>query len=446
MKQFNRAGLIACGMVLALSSTSQAETISEAVDQVIQTNPQVRAQVHNRLARDQEVVQAKAGYFPTLDVNAAAGFAEDQEPVEQSRDPWEATIGLRQNVFRGFADMGEISRQEARVASSAYLLQGTSEDLALNTSRVYTNVLRKQELKRIADENLEIHLRIADQIRLRSDSGVGSQADTEQIQGRLALAQSNVVIAETNVLDAQTEYLAVVGHLPMDLTQPASPDSLMPDSLEDATLQAISANPILKSAMSDLEARQQQYEVAKAPYYPILDIELDQRWEDDLERDNFSGEREYFQALGRVRYNLFNGWRDQGRKAETLEQVSEAREIKNNTERQVVESMRLSWMAYMSVLDRIDYLRNYITSTGATAEAYAKQFDIGKRTLLDVLNAEAEAINARVDLVDAEYDGLYAQYRILNATGSLVEAFGLQWPEEALVDDDQDMETEGDNG
>jgi adhesin transport system outer membrane protein len=232
----------------------------------------------------------------------------------------------------------------------------------------------------------------------------------------------------------------------MDLTQPASPDSLMPDSLEDATLQAISANPILKSAMSDLEARQQQYEVAKAPYYPILDIELDQRWEDDLERDNFSGEREYFQALGRVRYNLFNGWRDQGRKAETLEQVSEAREIKNNTERQVVESMRLSWMAYMSVLDRIDYLRNYITSTGATAEAYAKQFDIGKRTLLDVLNAEAEAINARVDLVDAEYDGLYAQYRILNATGSLVEAFGLQWPEEALVDDDQDMETEGDNG
>ncbi len=444
MKHYKRAGLIACGMVLALCNISQGETISEAVDQVIQTNPRVRAQVHNRLARDQEVVQARAGYYPSLDVDAAAGFAEDSKPVDQSRDPYEATIGLRQNLFRGFADQGEIARQEARVKSSAYLLQGTSEDLALNASRVYINVLRKQELKNIADENLEIHLRIADQIRLRSDSGVGSQADTEQIQGRLALAQSNVVIAETNLLDAQTEYLAVVGHLPMDLTRPASPDSLMPDSLEDATLQAISANPILKSAMADLEARQQQYEVAKAPYYPILDIELDQHWEDDLDR--IDSEREYFSALGRVRYNLFNGWRDQGRKAETLELVSEAREIKNNTERQVVESMRLSWMAYMSVLDRIDYLRNYITSSNATAEAYAKQFDIGKRSLLDVLDAEAEAINARVDLVDAEADGLYAQYRILNATGSLVEAFGLQWPEEALVDDDQDMEAEDDNG
>jgi len=431
IKKISRAGLVAVGLLFALSSASQGETLSEAVDQVIQTNPQVRAQVHNRLARDQEVVQAKSGYFPTLDINAAAGYAEDSKPLDEDRDPYEATISLRQNVFRGFADQGEVARQEARVKSSAYLLQGTSEDLALNAARVYLNVLRKQEQKNIADENLEIHLRIADQIRLRSDSGVGSQADTEQIQGRLSLAQTNVVVAETNLLDAQTEYLAVVGQLPDELTMPLPPNSRMPNSLEEATLAALEANPILKSAMSDLEAREQQYEVAKAPYYPILDIELDQRWEDDLDR--VDTEREYWSALGRVRYNLFNGWRDQGRKAETLEQVSEAREIKNNTERQVVESMRLSWMAYMSVMDRIDYLRDYIESTGATAEAYTKQFDIGKRTLLDVLDAEAEAINAQVDFVDAEFDGIYAQYRILNATGQLVDSFGLEYPEEAMV-------------
>lgn len=437
IKKIKRSGLLACGLVLALSAQSQGETISEAVDQVIQTNPQVQSQIHNRLARDQEVVQARAGYYPTLDGYLAGGYADYNKPIEDELDPFEAGFNLRQNVFRGFADQGEIARQRARVDSSAYLLQGTSEDLALATARVYINVLRKQELKEIADENLEIHLRIADQIKLRSDSGVSSQADTDQIQGRLALAQSNVVIADTNLQDAMTEYLAVVGHLPMDLTQPLPPNNKMFDSLEDATLAAMAANPILKSAAADLEARQQQYEVAKAPFYPILDIELDQRWDEDISVSTVTGEREWFQALGRVRYNFFNGFRDQGRKAETLEQVSEAREIKNNTERQVVESMRLSWMAYMSVLDRIDYLRNYMKSSRATAIAYAKQFDIGKRTLLDVLDAEAEAVNARADLVDAESDGLFAQYRILAATAQLVDSFGLAWPEEALVENDQ---------
>ncbi len=434
IKKISRAGLLVGGIFLALGGTLQAETISEAVDQVIQTNPRVRSQIHNRLARDQEVVQARAGYYPTLDGYLAGGYADYNKPIEDELDPYEAGFNLRQNVFRGFADQGEIARQKARVASSAYLLQGTSENLALDASRVYINVLRKQELKQIADENLAIHLRIADQINLRSQSGVGSQADSDQIQGRVALAQSNVVIAETNLQDAMSEYLAVVGHLPMDLTQPLPPNSRMPDSLEEATLAALGANPILKSAASDLEAREQQYEVAKAPYYPILDIELDQRWDEDISVSTVTGEREWFQALGRLRYNFFNGFRDQGRKAETLEQVSEAREIKNNTERQVVESMRLSWMAYMSVLDRIDYLRNYMEASRATAVAYAKQFDIGKRSLLDVLDGEAEAINARADLVDAEADGLFAQYRILATTGQLVETFGLAWPEEALVD------------
>jgi adhesin transport system outer membrane protein len=222
----------------------------------------------------------------------------------------------------------------------------------------------------------------------------------------------------------------------MNLTQPLPPNSRMFNSLEDATLNALAANPILKSASADLEARQQQYEVAKAPYYPIIDIELDQRWDEDISISTITGEREWFQALGRVRYNFFNGFRDQARKAETLELVSEAREIKNNTERQVVESMRLSWMAYMSVLDRIDYLRNYVSYTRDTAVAYAKQFDIGKRTLLDVLDSEAEAIQSRADLVDAEADGLFAQYRILAATGQLVDTFGLAWPEQAMVDED----------
>lgn len=435
-KYISRSGLCAFGLLLALNAPAKAETITEAVEEVIQTNPQVQRQIHNRLARDQEVRQARAGYYPTLDGYLAGGYANYNEPVDDELDPYEAGFNLRQNVFRGFADQGEIARQQARVASSAYLLQGTSEDLALETGRVYINVLRKQELKEIADENLAIHLRIADQIKLRSQSGVSSQADTDQIQGRLSLAQANVVIAETNLQDAMSEYLAVVGRLPMNLTQPLPPNSRMFNSLEDATLDALAANPILKSASADLEARQQQYEVAKAPYYPIIDIELDQRWDEDISVSTVTGEREWFQALGRVRYNFFNGFRDQARKAETLELVSEAREIKNNTERQVVESMRLSWMAYMSVLDRIDYLRNYVSYTRDTAVAYAKQFDIGKRTLLDVLDSEAEAIQSRADLVDAEADGLFAQYRILAATGQLVDTFGLAWPEQAMVDED----------
>jgi adhesin transport system outer membrane protein len=86
-----------------------------------------------------------------------------------------------------------------------------------------------------------------------------------------------------------------------------------------------------------------------------------------------------------VRFNIFNGFSDKARIAETSHLISEAREIQNNTHRQIIESIRLSWVAYTSSRNRITYLENYVKSTGLTAEAFSKQWNIGRRTMFDVL-------------------------------------------------------------
>jgi adhesin transport system outer membrane protein len=419
------------GLCLFGAGVSSAETLGEAITEVLQTHPQVRAQAYSRLAKDEEVGQAKAGYFPTLDIEGAIGWADYQEPDVGNLDPREASISVRQNVFNGMATINEVSRTEAGVKSSAYALQGVSENMALRTAAAYLEVLRRQEIVALAQENLLNHQRIADQVELRSNSGVGSQADADQVQGRLSLAQSNVVVTETNLLDAKTNYLALVGHLPGDLNKPVSPDGWMPPSIDDAEKIALDEHPTLKSANADLEARKYQDDVADSPFYPILDLELDQIWQEDMTSDETREEKTI--AMVRLRYNLFNGFNDRSRQLETTQLVSEAREIRNNTARQVVESLRLSWMAYQAVVQREEYVKKHVDSSQATTESYSKQFDLGKRTLLDVLDTEAELIEAKRDLIDVVYDGLYAQYRILNSMGRLTETLGLSLPEESVV-------------
>jgi adhesin transport system outer membrane protein len=434
MKWFANASVaVIGGLFLAAGSSVQSETLTEAIAEIIKTNPEVKALGYNRLARDEEVVQAKSGYFPTLDFSAGAGVEDIQKPESDSLDPVEVKLSLRQNIFAGFSTMNEVDRQKARVRSMAYSLQGTSENIALKATKVYLDVLRGEELKALADQNLLNHQRIADQIKLRSESGVGSQVDSEQVMGRLALAQSNVVVTQTNLIDAMTNYQSVMGRLPSSLVKPVAPENGMPASVEEAERWAVESHPTLKSALADLEARREQYEVAKSPFMPIVDVEVDQHWDRDV--DGVDGRQESTVAMVRLRYNLFNGMKDNGRKAETLQLVEEAREIKNTTHRQVVESIRLSWMAYQSVLDRIKYLEQHAQATTATASSFSKQFDLGKRTLLDVLDTEAEAVDAKRDLINATYDGLYAQYRILNGTGGLVHSFGLKWPVESNVDE-----------
>ena len=430
---FRYLGLAILVFLIWGPGNAAGDTLPEAIQYMLQTNPQIKSQSYNRLARDQEIIQAKSGYLPVIDVSYGAGVNDMKDPIDDTTRPESTILSLRQNIFRGFADKYEVKRQKARVNSAAYLLQGTSENIALSVSQSYLNVLRQLEIFNLAKENLLTHQRIYDQIKLRSESGIDRKADLDQVTARLALAESGVVVSEANVSDSKTDYQFVVGRMPVDLLEAPAVDSEIPASLEQAQQLAIDNYPILKSAKADLQARQAQHVVAKSSYYPELDLAVDQRWEDDV--DNIPGYQEELSAIAVVRFNIFNGFGDKARIAQTSYQVNEAREIQNNTHRQIIESIRLSWVAYQSALNRLGYLEEYVKATAATADAFRKQWNIGRRTMFDVLDIEAELVNARIDLVNAKYDKIYAQYRILGGIGKLVHTMGLQWPVESKVID-----------
>lgn len=421
--------------ITAGAGTAQAETLQEAVNVLLQTNPELRATSYSRNINDEVVRQAKADYYPKIDFEAGAGIEEFQTPDDVSLDPRTYRLGLRQNLFTGFATKNNVRRTKAHVRSAAYQIRDTANNVALNAAKAYLDVLLKQQIVDLANENLVIHKRIQDQIKLRSGSGVSRKADLDQIKSRLALAEANVVNTKANLIDAETKFQAVVGHAPKDIVIPASLDDMMPANLEEAERLAAAEHPRLMSTSSDLEAREAQYDIAKAPYYPVFDLELDKTWEDEI-FINPEPKRESWLAMLRLRWNLFNGLRDNARKKETAYQIDEAKEIRNNAYREVIESIRLSWASYEATLERLGYLQDRVTSAEKTAKAYGKQWNIGQRTLLDVLDSEAEVINAKEKLYEAQNEKMVAQYRILDGLGRLVPALGLEYPEQAYLDDE----------
>lgn len=438
LKNFLKAAVIVMAGILILGSGYvQAETLPEAIQQALVTHPEIKSVAYGRQARDEEVVQARGPYFPTLDGSMTWGYVQQDIPnISPNNKTWpsQSTVSLRQNVFRGGANLYDVNRQKARVRSQAYLLQGTSENISLLTAKVYLNVLRNSELSEHAKENLINHERIGDQVKLRMQSGVDRKADLDQVMGRLALAQSNVVVTAANLRDARTDYQAVVGRLPENLVVPTPIGSPLPASLDDAEQLALKNYPIVKSAKADLEARKAQYEVAKRLLSPSFDLAADYNWTDDV--GTTIGRRDYFAASAVVSMNFFNGLRNQGRIKETMYLINEAEEILNNTQRQTVQSIRLSWEAYKAASERVTYLEEYAKATEATAAAFNAQWNIGRRTMFDLLDTQAEAINAKSDLARAKYDRLYAEYRILSGMGKLVHSLGLQWPVESRIEDE----------
>jgi adhesin transport system outer membrane protein len=436
MKNYSKVVLIFFLVFFVKAAAVQAETLQDAVKAVLQNNPEITSAAYNRLARDQEVRQAMSDFLPKIDASLSAGYVNQSNPFREQIRPDEANVRITQNLFRGGTTLSETKRQKSRVASEAYLLQGISENTALLTCRVYLNYLRALEQDALAKENVLIHERFFDQIKLRKEAGVDRGVDFEQINARMALAKSNHIVTQTNIENARTDYKAVVGYYPVSPVKPEPFYSEIPATIQEAEKIALSNHPTLKSAQADVEARKYQHKTARALVYPALDVSAGYTWGNEISGpiSGYSAKyQDYFQANAILSFNIFNGFVNQARIKETLYLINEAEEIAKKTELQTIQSIRLSYAAYTADQRRVKMLEQYVTSTGSASDAFVSQWSIGRRSLFDVLDSSAEKITAKSDLINAEYDKMYGSYRILSGMGKLVHTLGLQWPEESRI-------------
>ncbi len=422
---------IAVFSLWSVSCYTTALSLDKTVEQTLQTNPQMMSTIHELAARRHEITQARSSILPKISIGAGIGEetrkapATGNEEVDLTRQ--ELSIQAEQLLFDGLGSYAEIDRQRARVQSLEHSAESTAQDLALRTAEVYLSVMRQTDILDLVRATLWEHQNIYDQMKLRSDKGVGSKADLDQIAARLALANSNTLVAQNNLADAQANFFRVTGVYPNleNMQKPGGDIGSLPSSL-DAAVEAATANhPTLYSASADFDAAKAQHKAAGSLYWPTVKLEAEKRWDEDI--GGIEGEDEDLIIALRLQYNLFNGGADRARRKQTANLIEQSKDIRNNTRRQVVESMTLSWNAHEALTAQGKYLKAHYDAALATKEAYKKQFNIGRRTLLDLLNTETEVVDAKRSLINAEYDLLFARMRILNSQGALLSALNVDY-------------------
>ncbi|MGL5472856.1 MAG: type I protein secretion system protein AggA, partial [Shewanella sp.] len=225
---------------------------------------------------------------------------------------------------------------------------------------------------------------------------------------------------------------------PVDLIQPVPDADMLPKDLNSSIADAEKNHPILKSAANDIRAAENERSSTQANYYPQVSLELNGSWNNDvggedgvsaIASQNVGGYSNDIVAMVRVRYNLFAGGKDLAREKESAYKLSEAKEIRQRAQREVVEGVNLAWNAYEMLAPQKQYIRDHVIAAKDTQSAYAQQFNLGQRSLLDLLDTENELFEARKDYLQAEYDEIIAKYRVLNSTGRLLDSLKVTRPE-----------------
>ena len=435
--------LLASAAVLLAAEPAGAGSIRDTVQATLDSNPEIGIVKSNRHAVDQELRQARAGYYPSLDARAAAGpeytrFSGDRRRASLGDNGGdsdtllrkEAQLTLSQMLFDGFETRSEVERQTARVSSASYRVQETAEFTALDAVEAHLEVLRYQEIVKLSDTNLAQIERYLTQVRDLERGGRADSSDVEQTLARLSQAKASLASSRGSLADAIATYEQIVGERPANLILDTPPIAALASGAEDAALQASVTNPTVLIAASDVDVAEAELRGTRANYLPRLDAELSASASDDV--NGVQGQNVGASALLVMRYNLFRGGADIAREREAFQRVNQSRVEVQRARRKAEQEARISYNALETARARAVALRAEAEAQRRTRDAYAGQFELGLRELLDVLDAENQLYAARIALTTAEFTDRFAVYRNLAVVGTLLDTLEVTRPREVI--------------
>ncbi|HBD9374120.1 TPA: TolC family outer membrane protein [Legionella pneumophila] len=427
---------------LLTSSYVTADTLYEAVQYGMIANPDILLNTAKGLSAKQAIDKAKGALYPSIDVTGGFGRQRSVNPTSAAIDDTpsttlnivESAVELRQRLYAGGGIINEVKRNQYLTQAQKWKTQGIAEDLALEITKNYFAVLLHERLYAYSIENLKAHKAVFKMIKERATAGITRTAEVDQANARLALAEANKISALADLQEVKINYAKTVGKWPENLQMPRIPArNSLPNNLARIIEKGLDNHPTVKSSYADIKEAKAQYDVARAAYYPEVNLVLNSSKNKNL--GGLVGPNDSDTVAVRMNYNAFRGGADAARIRETAYQVQEAYETKNRTLLELKETIRLAWNAYVASALRIQPLKQHVTASRKTRAAYQDEFKVGKRTLLDLLDSQNEYYESQIELARAENDEVLSRYRILNGMGCLLKYLNLRLPVNVVNND-----------
>ena len=428
--------MIVPGAVLLCTSPAYAVELREAVQAALSTNPEIRQAVANTQATREERIQAQGRWHPRVSVEGSAGVRNLRNPTRRSIGiadetlwPIEGELILDQLLFDSGGREAEIRRQAARTDAAAARVEERAEFVALNVARTYIDYLLQQRLVAIAQDNATFHERLAGDLREGVSKGSISIADQQQAEERLQSARDRVTEAREDLENAAITFRTLTG-IPVDsVSMPPDLSQCQPATLEQAEALARQNNPRVQEALADLATAREEIRAARAEIGPKVNLEGRARAGHDI--DGFSGRTT--DLLGNVvlRWDLYNGGIKEANVREQRNRADEVHGRLFERTRRAEEDVRTAWSRLQNQNRLVSELETQQRISDDLLLSYREQFNIGRRSLLDVLDAQNTRNNVQAQTETARLSKLYAQYRVLASANRLIECLGVSMPSAA---------------
>lgn len=411
----NKRALFIC-FALILSNNAYAQSLKEAVEHAVASSPYILETIQAKKQTEMDLERAKEGYYPTIAVSGQLG--SEKYSLEAWSNVGKVKLMGKQVLFDGFAKYNDMLEKMAKLKASNYNAKKEINAYCMQVVEAYLEVIKQRRINAIAKDTLEVHNKIFAQIEKRSDSGIAKVINLDHAKGRIASTRTILMAAQSQLANAQAKYNRLVGMAPAEMTMPLLDTGELPKTVEAAVAIAMEQHPEITSTNSSVTAAKAAYDESGSVYLPKVSL----NGSAEVERDLASGlnKKEDYKISLEVSYDLFKGGRS-GYKKKAAQGVVKAKEKRNSVLRSVEEAARIAWNSYTTTRAQLEYYEQHANSAERVRDAFIKQFNLGQRTLLDLLDTENEYYRSRTSFLSAQFEELSSRFRLLASMGVLAE-------------------------
>jgi outer membrane protein len=429
--------LVLLGLLLLTLPASAADLL-EIYDEAAKTNPQLAAARASLEAVREQRPQARAGLLPSLGAGASLSRSRYKNLNPSTSATYStdklATLRLTQPLFR-YDRWIQLKQADSQIAAAEASYLAASQDLMILVADRYFKVLEAQSNLEFAKAEKSAIGRQLDQATQRFDVGLIAITDVKAAQARYDLSVSQEIQAISGLVAAKDALRETVG-VYYDNVDALKPDLALsnpePDSAKDWIERAKQNNLSILSAQADAETAQQEIKRQRAGHLPTLDLNASAGYTDQ----NFGGiapvERQDSEIGLELNIPLYEGGAVSSRTREARSRFQEATELLSQAVRAAELDTRDAFRGVKTDIAQVNALGRSLESTEVAVQAEEAGFEVGTRTIVDVLNSQREYYLARLNYARARYLYVVDQLRLKRAAGILEEG-DLAEVNEALI-------------
>lgn len=406
--------------------TSGAETLLGALGKAYEYNSTLNSARAGVRVTDEGVAIAKSGYRPVI---VGSGSVEYTSNSTTRLTTGSFGVEIRQMLFDGFQTKNNVAAAEARVLASNESLRNSEQNTLFNAASAYMDVIRDRQIAVLTERNLSFLEEQVRAARSRFEVGEGTRTDTAQAEASRSAAVAQLAEARAAAQSSAAIYREVVGEAPGKLKPGAPIAKLLPRSLDDAVAIGAANHPAILATEHLVDAADFVVKAVEGALLPQLSASagIARSYREASPGSILDGHSNSASIGATLTVPIYQGGRVSGQVRQSKESLGQARIEVDVSRDRVRAAVTSAWSQYIAARESVSANRDLVSAAQLALNGVIEERNVGQRTTLDVLNAQADVISAQINLVSSERDVVVASYAILSAAGRLtVGDLGLQ--------------------